>query len=435
MENYNQDIGAGSVGPGRVLLVDDSRSVRQYVQLLLSQAGYEVVVAEDGASGLAAIEGFAPDVVLLDLEMPVLNGFEVLERLSGSKRLFSIIMFTTRSSVDSIVDGLSRGADDYIAKPFKDEELLARVSVALRIAKEKRLLDQARYDAEQANVRLTQAQQQLVDDERARALAQLAAGAAHQINNPLGYMISNLQTFDRYCQALFGFVDEAMQGAATGISEAGLAALATKFRLPRIRTDSSELLSETLGGAKRIARIVKGLGELELGLVPQQRTLLDLNAVLYGIISTLGERLPNTAKIDWHPAPEPLWCSGMLSLLNHAFSAIVDNALDALPEVNGRIEVRCERFGAAALVSVLDNGAGMTPAQRQSVMQPFYSTKSPEFHCGLGLTIAERFFALHGGYVSFDAAASPGVCAQISLPLAVESEAAEVAGGNADECQ
>ena len=106
-----------------VLVVDDSRAVRAFVRKLLERAGYAVIEANDGITGLEIIATRKPDVVLLDIEMPNKTGLEVLDELDVTNRLFSVILFTTLSSLDDIVDGLERGADDYIVKPFNKDEI------------------------------------------------------------------------------------------------------------------------------------------------------------------------------------------------------------------------------------------------------------------------------------------------------------------------
>lgn len=146
-----------------VLIVDDSRAVRTFVRELLEQAGYAVIEANDGIAGLEAIATRKPDVVLLDIEMPNKTGLEVLAELDVTNRLFSVILFTTLSSLDAIVDGLERGADDYIVKPFKKAEFLARLSAAIRIARNKRLLFEAQMTAERTIEQMRQMQSILSD--------------------------------------------------------------------------------------------------------------------------------------------------------------------------------------------------------------------------------------------------------------------------------
>lgn len=148
-----------------VLIVDDSRAIRIFVRELLEQVGYAVIEANDGITGLEVIATRKPDVVLLDIEMPNKTGLEVLAELDATSRLFSVILFTTLSSIDSIVDGLERGADDYIVKPFKEAEFLARMTAAIRIAHNKRLLFEARMKAEHTTEQLRQ-MQRIVSDQK-----------------------------------------------------------------------------------------------------------------------------------------------------------------------------------------------------------------------------------------------------------------------------
>src|SRR5664279_5248503 len=116
----------------QVLIIDDSRSIQHFVGELLHEAGYAVSSAYDGDRGLELIGSSEPDIVLLDVEMPGMSGLQVLDQLAGKKPFFSIIMFSTRSSLEQIVEGLTNGADDYIVKPFRPDELLARVAAARR---------------------------------------------------------------------------------------------------------------------------------------------------------------------------------------------------------------------------------------------------------------------------------------------------------------
>lgn len=141
-----------------VLIVDDSRSVRALVRKLLESAGYAVIEAIDGIIGLEVIAASKPDVVLLDIEMPNKSGIEVLAELDATNRLFSVVMCTTLSGHDAVVDGLRRGADDYIIKPFQNNEFLARMTAATRTAQNKRLLFEARITAERTVKQLRQMQ-------------------------------------------------------------------------------------------------------------------------------------------------------------------------------------------------------------------------------------------------------------------------------------
>ncbi|HET7235967.1 MAG TPA: response regulator transcription factor [Actinomycetota bacterium] len=115
-----------------VLVIDDEPAVRDALERALRTAGYLVRTADDGAQGLDAIADEHPDVVVLDVLMPVMDGFETCRRLRGSGDRTPVLMLTARDAVGDRVDGLDAGADDYVVKPFALDELLARIRALLR---------------------------------------------------------------------------------------------------------------------------------------------------------------------------------------------------------------------------------------------------------------------------------------------------------------
>jgi DNA-binding response OmpR family regulator len=115
----------------RVLVVDDEEAILEFIEMGLRYEGFEVDLASDGPSALAAFGRRRPDLVILDLNLPELDGIEVCRRVRRSSDV-PIIMLTARGEVDERVEGLEAGADDYVPKPFKFKELLARVRAVLR---------------------------------------------------------------------------------------------------------------------------------------------------------------------------------------------------------------------------------------------------------------------------------------------------------------
>ncbi len=118
----------------RVLVVEDEDRIAVFVQRGLRAAGYTVEVAADGAAALAAVRAGAPDLVVLDLGLPDIDGFEVLSTMRGEGHRMPVIVLTARDEVADKVLGFERGADDYVTKPFAFEELLVRVRARLRTA-------------------------------------------------------------------------------------------------------------------------------------------------------------------------------------------------------------------------------------------------------------------------------------------------------------
>ena len=150
----------------RILVIEDSRTQALKTQLLLQREGYEVETAFDGEEGWERILNWKPDVVLLDINLPRKNGFDLLKEIRNRDELASmqVIMLTAYGDVDSLAKALELGADDYISKPFNDRELSARVKASLRMKK---------------------LQDRVIKAERLAAVGALVVTMSHEINNPL----------------------------------------------------------------------------------------------------------------------------------------------------------------------------------------------------------------------------------------------------------
>ena len=401
-----------------VLIIDDSPSIRSYLCDLLTRSGYRVMEAENGQAGLARLQAAPPpDVALLDVEMPEMSGLELLGAIGLKPRLYSIILFTTQSSLEQIVAGLDLGADDYVIKPFQERDLLARIRAAVRSSRHKRALARAREETEAALGRLKQAQGKLVEQEKVGAVARLAAGAAHHINNPLGFVMSNLSTLERYAQALLRYGEE-LARELTELEPARapvIGEMQHRHRIALIRRDLPDLLQETREGGQRIALIIQQLAQLELGLGHQATTELDLVVLLRPLVQMLSVLAPPGSTVNWHEPEQAVVVKGSLPLLNTALTALFKNACEALGSEGGTITVTLLAQPAQAEILIADSGSGVREEDLRFLFDPFFTTKPPESHVGLGLTIAERFISGHGGriFISSDQA---GTCVSIQLP-------------------
>ena len=125
----------------RILVVDDEPNIREVVELYLRRDGFDVEVVGDGAAALAAVERKIPDLIVLDLMLPVVGGLQVTRALRQGEQNIPIIMLTAKSDEADRIAGLELGADDYLTKPFSPKELVARVKAVLRRASDKPLVD------------------------------------------------------------------------------------------------------------------------------------------------------------------------------------------------------------------------------------------------------------------------------------------------------
>ncbi len=181
----------------RVLIADDSLVMRRMLQMCLQKWEYEVVEAEDG---LQAWELFQRDnyaLVVNDWLMPEMDGLELIRRIRSydSSGYAYIILLTAKSEKEDLVVAMDAGADDFLVKPFNQDELRVRMREGERIVHlERTLVDQ--------NRQLRETQAALVQSEKLASLGQLAAGMAHEINNPVAYVTNNLAVLNRDVQSV-----------------------------------------------------------------------------------------------------------------------------------------------------------------------------------------------------------------------------------------
>jgi two-component system OmpR family response regulator len=142
MEPMTGQVASGQPQP-KVLVVDDEASIRALLSATLRLTGFDVKVASGGREALATAAEFAPDLVVLDVMMPDLDGFEVAQRLRTSGRPVPVLFLTARDSVEDRISGLTVGADDYVAKPFSLEEVVLRIRAILRrsLGEQQQLVD------------------------------------------------------------------------------------------------------------------------------------------------------------------------------------------------------------------------------------------------------------------------------------------------------
>lgn len=334
-----------------ILIVDDTPTNLEVLSEALISAGFEVAVAIDGESAIEQTEYNPPELILLDVMMPGIDGFETCRRLKENPLTqdIPVIFMTALSDTVDKIKGLSLGAVDYITKPFQAEEVLARVNVHLKLRKlsktleEKNiLLQQLTQDLEQRVFQRTaelsqslqelqQAQIQLVQNEKMSTLGQLVAGVAHEINNPVGFISGNLTYVETYFQDLSRILQLYQQYYPDPCPEIceELEAVEPEFLLE----DLPKILQSMKLGTERLSNI-----SLALRNFSRSDTLEKMPVNIHeGLDSTLLILKHRLQVKDKSAAIEVIRDYGDLPLvecypgrLNQVFMNILANAIDAL---------------------------------------------------------------------------------------------------------
>ncbi|RRN55383.1 two-component sensor histidine kinase [Pseudoxanthomonas sp. SGNA-20] len=268
------------------------------------------------------------------------------------------------------------------------------------------------------NVRLTAAQAKLLQAEKLASIGQLAAGVAHEINNPIGYVHSNLGSLQEYLHSLFALIDAYERALRSPDPRAMLAEIdQTRSRLDIdfIARDLPQLMTESREGIERVTRIVKDLKDFSRSERDESWKLVDLHAGLESTLNIIWNELKYHATLekDYGQLP-PVEC--LPSELNQVFMNILINAGQAIGE-RGTIRISTGHAGDEAWVEIADSGPGIPPEVMQRIFDPFFTTKPVGKGTGLGLSISYGIVAKHHGRIDVDSQPGQGSKFRIVLPV------------------
>jgi signal transduction histidine kinase len=346
----------------KILIADDNPDNVELLRKRLISQGYETLTAFDGEEALQAILKDSPDLLILDVMMPRMDGYEVLRRLKQEEeyRNLPVILLTAKKDIPDKLKGLDIGADDYITKPFNPQELLARVRSLLTLREE---------------------QERKSHDEKLTALDQMVEGVAHEIRNPV--------------TAIGGFARRLYD------------------RLPE-GTPEKQYAEVIVNESKRLEQMVKQIVEATVISIPSLRKR-DINEVINEALAACNEKLAEgrvTIKVHLAEDLPPLIMDA--GNLRRVIAHLISNAISAMPE-GGTLTITSSRRNNYGQIQVTDTGVGIPPKILPHIFDPFFTTKSSG--PGLGLAMVHKIIKQHGGQISVETEPNKGTTFSIVLPL------------------
>ncbi|MBD2300001.1 response regulator [Nostoc sp. FACHB-190] len=425
--------------PMHILLVDDNPNNLKVLSEAIKGCGWKALMATDGESAIEQTEYAHPDLILLDVMMPGLDGFETCRRLKANNitQNIPVIFMTALSDATDKVKGLEIGAVDYITKPFQQEEVIARLKLHLKISHLTRTLEQ-RVQERTAELthslqQLQQTQLQLIQSEKMSTLGQLVAGIGHEINNPIGFISGNCSYIEQYVNDLFRLVD--LQQQKLPESDPEVEELIEEIDLEYLYEDLPKLLLSMHQGIERLKDISLSLRTFARADIAS-KVKFQIHEGLDSTIMLLKHRLkdqgdrPKIEVVTQYSELPPITCYP--GQLNQVFMNIIANAIDAFDDLHQnavkqeiaacqytiKITTSVDEQQETVTICMEDNALGMPPEVQARIFEPSFTTKPVGKGTGLGLAISYQIIVdKHHGNIHCLSTAGQGTKFVITLPI------------------
>ncbi|MEM7555800.1 MAG: response regulator [Cyanobacteria bacterium P01_A01_bin.84] len=433
-----------------IFAIDDSPANLEYLRISLSNEGYEVLTEKEASLGFEKIKNYQPDLVLLDVMMPKMDGFEICKQLKTdiSTKDIPVIFMTALSDTEEKVRGLSLGAVDYITKPFQLLEILARIQVQLKLRKLNVELAQQKQQLEErvrertselfsALEELKQTQLQLIQSEKASSLGQIVAGISHEVNNPVGLISTNLYYANQYAQDLIKLM-RMYQFQFPNI-DSDTEKQVKEMDLEHVLQDLPKLLSSMKLGTDNIRSIMQSLQNFSRSDGTEKKSI-DIHEGLETTLMILQYRLKSQAKrppitiikeygnlpkVDCYPGQiNQVFMNLLVFIIEHleySYNKSINSTANPLvkeQETNLKIVINTNVDKEKVIINIADNGDQISEEFEDNFFQSFIPSNYKDKQNILGISISNQIITdNHDGNLEYYFNTDKGAEFFIHIPL------------------
>ncbi len=423
-----------------ILVIDDSRTnlsiTEQYLKKMRDVD--RIVLSSAPQNVKALIKENYIDILLLDVVMPEFDGFQVLQMLRAEHIYddLPILMFTSLSDEESFKKCFDLGASDYISKPIHPTEFHARVNAAIdNRRKTKRLqevlakISNQNIELKEINAKLVKTRYTLLNSEKMAAIGQLAAGIAHEINNPMGFVSSNFETLVKYLKRIeeyFGQTEQVVTELQHS-EDPKWNALAEEFaqakrrlKIAFIMDELDGIMTDSLDGIQRVTNIVQSLRTFARSEKNEEKAFYNLKDLVEQVILISYNEVKYVATVATDiPQEIQVYCNKvqigqvLINLLVNAGQAIKSQQKSDM----GHIHIHAEEKENMVYLEISDDGPGIPTQYLNRIFDPFFTTKEVGQGTGLGLSISYDIISnKHKGKIDVKTEVGKGTQFLIQLP-------------------
>jgi len=421
-----------AVSKSLIMIIDDEMENIEFLKELLDQFGFNLVFASRGEDAIRLLKETLPDIILLDVLMPEMDGFEVCRRIKENKKTkdIPVLFMTTLTDPVNKVTGLELGGADYISKPFQKEEVLTRLKIhfvmrqlQLQLQETRKSLDdevllrtqELKKSNEQLKKELSEQKRMkkiLKQAQKMEAISTLSRGIAHDFNNILSIIIG-------YCD--LAAMENLPKASTIGIS------------LEKIHTAAfraKELVQHLLTFCRE---------------TDQDKTHIRISPILNSVINFLKSDFPSSIELKMDIKEETGTVLADTAKIQQLLLNLCQNAIQAMAKTGGKLTIGLSHIcldseqasntpnlasGHYDRILIQDTGPGMDPEILERIFDPYFTTKEPGEGTGLGLAVAFGIAVSHGGTILVESLPGRGSSFEVLLPLRQTEQGGPDIGGD-----